>query len=110
MAFEFLPYCFLVWILIQVGFTAGVELGDDIKNVVPPCAQPCLESFIIGNYPSTECTQNPTLQCLCVEQSNTGYTLGEGALQCISAEAQRGVCTKDNVSGKYMDPRTSMFV
>ncbi|XXH03380.1 RNA helicase required for poly(A+) mRNA export [Hypoxylon texense] len=99
MAFEFLPYCILVWILIQVGFAAGVELGDDIKNLVPPCAQPCLESFIVGNYPSTACTRNPTLQCLCVEQSNTGYTLGEGALQCISAEAQRGVCTKDDVSG-----------
>ncbi|KAI1773383.1 hypothetical protein F4818DRAFT_107768 [Hypoxylon cercidicola] len=98
MAFKPLPH-HLIWILILVGFTAGVELGDDIANLVPPCARPCLESFIIGNYPSTDCTQNPTLQCLCVEQSKRGYTLGEGALQCISAEAQRGVCTISDVSG-----------
>lgn len=92
-------HCFLVWILILVGCTTGVELGDDITNLVPSCAQPCLESFIIGNYPTTDCTQNPSLQCLCVEKSNTGYTLGEGALQCIDIEAQRGVCTQADVSG-----------
>ncbi|KAI1762372.1 hypothetical protein GGR53DRAFT_521705 [Hypoxylon sp. FL1150] len=99
MAVEFLQHCFLVWVLILVGLTAGVELGDDITNLVPSCAQSCLESFIIGNYPTTDCTQNPSLQCLCVEQSNTGYTLGEGALQCIEIEAQRGVCTQADVSG-----------
>ncbi|KAI1418522.1 hypothetical protein F5Y13DRAFT_184164 [Hypoxylon sp. FL1857] len=89
----------LIWITISAGFTAGVELGDDIETFVPTCAQSCLESFIAGNYPSTDCTSNPTLQCLCPEQSNSGYTLGEGALQCITVEEQRGVCDENTVGG-----------
>ncbi|KAI0164364.1 hypothetical protein GGR52DRAFT_117637 [Hypoxylon sp. FL1284] len=99
MAFELSPHCLLVCVLILAGFAAGVELGEDIREFVPACARPCLESFIIGNYPTTDCTQNPSLQCLCVEQSNTGYTLGEGALQCISAERDRGACSANDVGG-----------
>ncbi|KAI0838770.1 hypothetical protein F5Y06DRAFT_43959 [Hypoxylon sp. FL0890] len=99
MAFKFSVYCTLVWIIISVGFAAGIELGDDIENFVPTCAQSCLKSFIIGNYPSSDCTANPTLQCLCSEQSNSGYTLGEGALQCITVEEQRGGCDENTVGG-----------
>ncbi|KAI1459165.1 hypothetical protein F4805DRAFT_455943 [Annulohypoxylon moriforme] len=98
MAFDSLARRVLVWTTILVGVTAAVELGDDIQNFVPTCAQPCLESFIQGNFPSSGCTSNPTLECLCTTTSSSGYTLGEGALQCISAEVQRGVCN-ENVTG-----------
>ncbi|KAI0386837.1 hypothetical protein F5Y04DRAFT_275290 [Hypomontagnella monticulosa] len=99
MAFESSALSFLIWITILVRFAAGVELSDDIKNFVPTCAQPCLESFIIGNYPDTDCTRNPTLQCMCTQPSNSGYALGEGALQCISAELSRGVCNDNDAGG-----------
>ncbi|KAI0137874.1 hypothetical protein F4776DRAFT_89655 [Hypoxylon sp. NC0597] len=99
MAFESLTYYVLIWITISINFASGVELGDDIDTFVPICAQSCLKSFIVGNYPSTDCTSNPTLQCLCSERSNSGYTLGEGALQCITVEEQRGVCDENTVGG-----------
>ncbi|KAI1389641.1 uncharacterized protein F4822DRAFT_206984 [Hypoxylon trugodes] len=98
MAFESLVRYTLIWMTILAGFAVGIELGENIQAFVPICAQPCLESFISGNYPSTSCTSNPTLQCLCPEKSNSGYTLGEGALQCISAETQQGVCDR-NITG-----------
>ncbi|OTA70090.1 hypothetical protein K449DRAFT_427600 [Hypoxylon sp. EC38] len=99
MAFRSFTYYVLIWVTITINFAAGVELGDDIETFVPTCAQSCLKSFIVGNYPSTDCTSNPTLQCLCSERSNSGYTLGEGALQCITVEEQRGVCDENTVGG-----------
>ncbi|OTB00659.1 hypothetical protein M426DRAFT_233523 [Hypoxylon sp. CI-4A] len=98
MALESTAYCVLVWIMVLIGSTAAVELGDDIKTLVPTCAQSCLDTFIKDNYPVTDCTSNPSLDCICSEQSNSGYTIGEGALECISAEVQSGRCD-DNVAG-----------
>ncbi|KAL7622797.1 hypothetical protein AAE478_006476 [Parahypoxylon ruwenzoriense] len=88
-----------IWIIALASFAAGIELGNDIKTLVPACAQPCLVSLIEGNYPSGDCASNPTLPCMCSEQSNSGYTIGEGALQCISAEMERGVCDEDVTGG-----------
>lgn len=102
MAFDSFPRHILVWTAIIVGFAAAVELGDDIQTYVPTCAQPCLESFIQGNFPSSTCTSNPTLECLCAAKSSSGYTLGEGALQCISVETQRGVCNETVTGGEYI--------
>ncbi|KAI1140260.1 hypothetical protein F5Y05DRAFT_310974 [Hypoxylon sp. FL0543] len=99
MAFKCSVHCILIWIAVLASFVAGIELGDDIGTFVPTCAQSCLKSFITGNYPSTGCTSNPTLQCLCSEQSNSGYTLGEGALQCITVEEQLGACDETTVGG-----------
>ncbi|KAI8957394.1 hypothetical protein F5Y11DRAFT_90445 [Daldinia sp. FL1419] len=99
MAFESLARCLLIWITLSARVTAGAKLGDDITALVPTCAQPCLESFVVANYQPTDCTQNPTLQCMCSEQSHSGYTIGEGALQCISTEAQRGICNKKDIAG-----------
>ncbi|KAI1643558.1 uncharacterized protein F4817DRAFT_250054 [Daldinia loculata] len=99
MAFESLARCLLIWITLLASFAAGAKLGGDIAALVPTCAQPCLESFVVANYPSTDCTQNPTLQCMCSEQSHSGYTIGEGALQCISTEEQRGICDKKDIAG-----------
>ncbi|KAI2467041.1 hypothetical protein F4781DRAFT_403728 [Annulohypoxylon bovei var. microspora] len=98
MAFDSLARCILIWTTMFVGFTVTMELGDDIQTFVPTCAQPCLESFIQGNFPSSGCTSSPSLDCLCTAKSSSGYTLGEGALQCISAEVERGVCD-ENVTG-----------
>ncbi|KAI5860115.1 hypothetical protein GGS23DRAFT_599765 [Durotheca rogersii] len=88
----------LVWITALAGLAAGVELGVDIKSLVPACAQPCLTSFVKSNYPPTDCAANPTLSCICSEQSTSGYTIGEGALQCISVEIERGVCDQNLTS------------
>ncbi|KAI2625116.1 hypothetical protein GGR54DRAFT_552751 [Hypoxylon sp. NC1633] len=99
MAFVSSTRYFLICITIIVGFAAGIELGEDIQTFVPSCAQPCLESFIVGNYPLNDCTSSPTLQCLCPMPSNSGYTVGEGALQCISAEQERGVCSEGDAGG-----------
>ncbi|KAI0012566.1 hypothetical protein F4779DRAFT_614535 [Xylariaceae sp. FL0662B] len=103
MAFRLLPYRLSFWVPIWIGFASSIELGDDIKRFVPACAQPCLVSFIEGNYPSTGCTSNPSLQCLCAERSISGYTVGEGALECVAYELDRGGCGLSNASGEDTD-------
>lgn len=68
------------------------NFGDDITAFVPECAQTCFASFLDANFPSSACTTSPTLDCLCTHKSSTGYTVGEGALQCIIAEENVGFC------------------
>ncbi|KAI1258624.1 hypothetical protein F5Y18DRAFT_341672 [Xylariaceae sp. FL1019] len=67
-------------------------LGSDITTIVPACAQECLVSFVEGNFPSPSCDSSYSLSCLCSENSTSGYTVGEGALQCLLGEFSLGQC------------------
>ncbi|KUI55373.1 hypothetical protein VP1G_02766 [Cytospora mali] len=68
------------------------NLGSDITDFIPPCALSCFESFIEVNYNTSICGSSPSLQCLCAHTGSTGYTIGEGAVQCIVAENDVGAC------------------
>ncbi|MCJ1298858.1 hypothetical protein MMC08_001649 [Hypocenomyce scalaris] len=52
---------------------------------IPDCAQGCLAAFIAQAFPTSICSDQQDFDCLCTHNSTTGYTLGEGALQCVAA-------------------------
>ncbi|KAI1344673.1 hypothetical protein F5Y15DRAFT_617 [Xylariaceae sp. FL0016] len=87
----------LIWSSISIACTSSVQLGDDIAAAVPECAQDCVASFIEANFPSVKCESDYTLQCLCSAPSLSGFTIGEGALQCIIGEETVGGCTGNEV-------------
>lgn len=72
------------------------SLSDEITNVIPPCAQQCFISFIQANFPANACSGTPSLECLCSRNSTGGYTVGEGAVQCIYSEDAIGACKGEN--------------
>ncbi|KJX96609.1 hypothetical protein TI39_contig612g00008 [Zymoseptoria brevis] len=51
-----------------------------LSNYVPTCAQKCLSTYINQQY---DCT-NGDVSCLCSQYGNSGFTLGELALVCVS--------------------------
>ena len=76
----------------QASSSETYSLSDEITNIIPPCARTCFTSFIQSNYPSSACTTAPTLDCLCSHSSTSGYTVGEGAVQCIISEDNAKFC------------------
>lgn len=56
-----------------------------ISAFVPSCAQTCVLDFI-DTFDNAACIASPTLNCLCIASSDTGYTLGEGVVECIQGE------------------------
>lgn len=84
------------FVTAQTSSSSIYTLGDDITEFVPICAQSCFASFLSANFPVSACTTSPTLDCLCTQKSTTGYTVGEGALQCIIAEENVGTCNSDD--------------
>lgn len=68
------------------------ELDSDVTDFIPSCALSCFESFLEANYNGTVCGSSPSLECLCAHTGSTGYTIGEGAVQCIVAENNVGAC------------------
>lgn len=84
----------LVWTTTLVAVVdAAPKISAEILNFTPPCAQECFRSFILTNLESSACGDAPSLACLCRQSGKTGHTIGEGAVACIAAEANRGVCT-----------------
>jgi len=67
-------------------------LSSEITAIIPSCAQTCFESFVRANFPISVCTSSPTLDCICSHSSLSGFTVGEGALQCIISEQNIGFC------------------
>lgn len=86
--------------------TTGLDLGSDITAFVPSCARSCVESFIEVNFNTDLCGSSPSLQCLCSHTGSTGYTLGEGAVQCIVAENSIRACEGMSAGCKSGDIRS----
>lgn len=85
---------------------ANYTLTPELTNFIPTCAQECFLSFLDANFPTGTCATKPTLDCLCSTNSTSGYTIGEGAVQCIISEINIGFCqgssAKDSVvNGAY---------
>lgn len=82
----------LIWSSLSIASADGLNLGGQIGDLIPECAQSCFESFIEGNFFTNFCGTSPSLECLCSHQTPDGFTIGEGALECIVAFNQLGVC------------------
>ncbi|KAH8893227.1 hypothetical protein GQ53DRAFT_106307 [Thozetella sp. PMI_491] len=93
------PLLFLtLWTTATTLAAAGqINITSEIANFVPPCAQSCLRSFAANNFQEGDCGDQPTLQCLCRHTGASGYTIGEGAVQCIISENGQGVCSDSDV-------------
>jgi len=78
---------------------ASVSLSNELTNFIPACAQVCFVSFLENNFPTTSCTTTPTLDCLCSSNSISGFTIGEGAIQCIISEINIGICEGEDATG-----------
>lgn len=75
-------------------------LSTELTNFVPTCAQECFISFLDTNFPTSACSSKPMLDCLCSHNGTTGYTVGEGAVQCIISEINIGFCKGDDAKGE----------
>ena len=75
-------------------------LSPSIAQVIPTCAQDCVQSFITENYPNTTCSQQE-LDCLCRINSVSGFTLGEGGLRCVVSACSLGTNTTENMVAAY---------
>ncbi|KAJ5439735.1 uncharacterized protein N7458_010733 [Penicillium daleae] len=64
-------------------------------NIIPDCAQKCVENFILGEYTSDECSSALDIKCLCRTKTPIGLTLGEAALSCLYA-----LCDENYISSK----------
>lgn len=97
------PIFFVLLYLIALTRAASTtpRLSREVASFVPSCAEPCLLSFLAANYNVSGCGSLPSLRCLCSTVGLTEFTLGEGAVQCITAERRFGSCP-DNVANSEL--------
>ncbi|KAF5027382.1 hypothetical protein F66182_514 [Fusarium sp. NRRL 66182] len=101
--------CFFVplW-LIYVTAALATNLSSEFSSFIPGCAEECFISFINVNYVPNSCAGNSQLDCLCSRAGVTGFTLGEGAMQCISAELTIGYCSAVDASDRVIENAYAM--
>ncbi|KJZ71332.1 hypothetical protein HIM_09268 [Hirsutella minnesotensis 3608] len=77
---------------------SALVLPDDISPFVPACAQGCFLSFLAFNYGTRghDGEVVPPLAWLCSTRGD--YTVGEGAVQCLTAEKSVGSCSQEEGS------------
>ena len=88
-----MPVAPLLCVLLSFGLLsltlAGPEStrspSSNLSSFIPSCAHSCLEAFIERSFPTSVCPNPQDRDCLCTSDSKTGFTLGEGALQCVAA-------------------------
>ncbi|KJZ70181.1 hypothetical protein HIM_10441 [Hirsutella minnesotensis 3608] len=80
---------------------SALVLPDDISPFVPACAQGCFLSFLAFNYGTRghDGEVVPPLAWLCSTRGD--YTVGEGAVQCLTAEKSVGSCSQEEGSGEF---------
>ena len=86
MAFPIWPFlCSLLTQLTWAGPLSTASLTPYLASVIPFCAQSCLESFILEDFPTSVCGPPPNFSCLCTSDSTSGFTIGERSLECFAA-------------------------
>lgn len=81
--------------------TTTATAASPVATLVPSCARGCFQSFLDVHKFTGSCGNSPSLDCLCGRYSSSGATIGEGAVQCIVAEAETGTCSKDDASRMF---------
>ena len=73
--------------LVWAGPLSTESLTPSLAGVIPTCARTCVESFITENY-KTVCGPPPNFDCLCVNITPSGFTIGEGSLECLVSSCE----------------------
>lgn len=81
---------------------ASSTLPSEITEFVPSCALDCFQSFVSNNYNASVCGTSPSLPCLCQKTGTSGFTVGEGAVQCLVAEINRNSCQGGDASREWI--------
>jgi hypothetical protein len=91
----------LVTLLLHVHpAVATSSLRNDISAFVPACAIDCVFSFLNVNYDTKTLNCGDTaLDSICATSSLSGFTLGEGVMQCMTAEKSVDSCSEEEASG-----------
>ncbi|KAI6364601.1 hypothetical protein MCOR25_005607 [Pyricularia grisea] len=92
-----------IWTIVPIQVRAAdatttATAASPAATLVPSCARGCFQSFLDVYEFTGSCGETPSLDCLCGRYSSSGATIGEGAVQCIVAEAETGTCSKDDAS------------
>ncbi|KAJ3463141.1 hypothetical protein MRS44_007927 [Fusarium solani] len=91
------------WLIFYTTAVLAASLPSEAGRYIPSCAEECFASFLSVNYASTGCDSNLTMDCMCSRIGATGFTLGEGAMQCISAERSVGYCSEREASDRVIE-------
>ncbi|WKT44696.1 hypothetical protein QSH57_009549 [Fusarium oxysporum f. sp. vasinfectum] len=97
--FSFVP----AWLIFCVTVVLATNISNEFSSFIPSCAGECFASFLNVNYAPGVCTGKPLLDCLCSRRGASGFTLGEGAMQCISAERSIGYCSIVEASDRVIE-------
>ncbi|EMT63525.1 hypothetical protein FOC4_g10013754 [Fusarium odoratissimum] len=97
--FSFVP----AWLIFCVTVVLATNISNEFSSFIPSCAGECFTSFLNVNYAQGVCTGKPLLDCLCSRRGASGFTLGEGAMQCISAERSIGYCSIVEASDRVIE-------
>lgn len=103
MARKSLPFLSLLLLICfyAAASVSGFQLTDEILFFIPECARECFLSFLDVNYEENPCNGGLTsLQCLCANRGASGFTIGEGLVQCIAAEKAIEFCSPEEASGE----------
>ena len=60
-------------------------LPADLIASIPDCAIQCVQEFVLANYVGADCSFISDLSDLCINNSISGLTIGEGSVQCVVA-------------------------
>ena len=86
--------------LLHIHAVVATSLRNDIAAFVPSCALDCVFSFLNVNYDSeTLSCGDTTLDSICATSSLSGFTLGEGVMQCMTAAKSVDSCSEEEASG-----------
>lgn len=73
---------------------------QDVPAIIPPCAQECFRSFLLANFQGARCSSDSAFECICEQTGSSGFTAGEGAVQCLVAAKSLGICFGTDASRK----------
>jgi len=59
-----------------------------LASIIPQCAQPCILGIVQKGYVPSICSGTTNVSCLCGHYSNSGYTLGEMSLACLTSACE----------------------
>ena len=66
-------------------FGRDMALPPLVQSIIPQCAQPCILGVVQSGYVPSICSATTNITCLCGHYSNSGYTLGEMSLACLTS-------------------------
>ncbi|KAG6070964.1 hypothetical protein E4U33_003941 [Claviceps sp. LM78 group G4] len=80
------------------------NLTLELSAYVPICAEGCFISFLQASIGLRRGQRIPSLQELCSADGKTGFTVGEGAVQCIAAERSIDGCLEQDANSTLVLP------